>query len=457
MKPLKKSHFLLLIGLLLSTLLPAQVSINSSHMPQGGDTLRYSITATDLDVLQSYADTGANRVWNFDSIFPLRQGVSSFVNSSQTPYNNINNKVGEKLLDTITAGDLALYDIYDFYSNSSAEYALDQRGFTFPTGLSFPFPATIKFTPNFDDKDEVYQFPLNYLDRDSSNFEFSFSNILPPVYYGSQGYRINEVEAWGTITTPYGTFSCIKVKTDIVAYDTVSFDGTAIADITHTREYKWLSPQEAIPIASLTGNVIGDLFLPITFEYRDSVRDVPSLLSPIALFIADTNTVRIGDTLELINLSISLLGATYQWDISPNTFAYVDGTSANSQNPLVIFSDSGLYDVSLIVTNSQGADTLSFEDFIEVKGTVGLNDLRLAEEKFNIYPNPVFDSRIKIESLASVDEVRLFDLNHRQIEQWIISDKNEFSIELDSELPKGVYFLQIQTDLGEFSKKLIIQ
>ena len=64
---------------LLSILIPfglgAQISINSSHMPQSGDTLRFSTALPDTSVLLNFQTPGANQVWNFDSLVPLRQGV----------------------------------------------------------------------------------------------------------------------------------------------------------------------------------------------------------------------------------------------------------------------------------------------------------------------------------------------------------------------------------------------
>lgn len=47
-----------------------------------------------------------------------------------------------------------------------------------------------------------------------------------------------------------------------------------------------------------------------------------------------------------------------QWKFSPNTITFIGGTSSNSQNPEVVFNQSGLYTVTLTNSNSAGSDSL---------------------------------------------------------------------------------------------------
>lgn len=426
-------------------------------MPQAGDTLRFSIATINQGVLQSYADTGANKSWVYDSLVPIRQGVSEYLNSAQTPY-PVNGKISEKLADTLTLQGFSLYDVYNFYSNSASEFVINQRGFTIPTGLSFPFPPTAKFSPAYTDNDEVYEFPLNYLDRDSNTFDFTFNNPFPAAYYSSRGYRINEVEAWGSITTPFGTFNCIKVKVDIVGYDTVSFGTLNFGQATHQREYQWLSPQLKIPVATLSGNVINGNFIPLNVQYRDSTRNLPGLLRPLALFNADTTSVRIGDSLQFNNFSISLIPAAYNWSISPNTFSYVSGSSATSIEPLVVFNDTGKYDVQLIVNNGSGIDTLLLTDYIEVKQAVSVVEYKkVSISDLKIFPNPIrANSRVHLISKFNLKRIRLLDLNLRQVKEWNGILGGETYLNIESIVP-ATYFLIIDTGKEELVKKLIVQ
>ena len=63
---------------------------------------------------------------------------------------------------------------------------------------------------------------------------------------------------------------------------------------------------------------------------------------------------------QTVTLSDSSTGSptSWAWSISPNTFAFVNGTSASSQHPEVQFTAAGSYDITLIATNINGSDTL---------------------------------------------------------------------------------------------------
>mgnify|MGYP003634029107 CR=1 FL=1 len=452
---------LLFFSCIVFSQLQAQITINSNHMPVNGDTLRYTIALLDSAVLSTYQTSGANVSWNYSNLIPQRQGVRSFRNSSQTPYSiSIPNRLGEKLADTLDIGGFSLYNVYDFFNSTTSDFSLDYRGASVPTGLGFPFPATLNLTPSFSDKDEIYQFPLNYLDRDSSTFNVVFNNVLPALYYGSNGYRINNVDAWGSLTTPFGTFNTIRVVTDVVAYDTVNFSTNAIGINSHIREYKWLTTSLRIPAMTVSGNVIAGVFIPTTVQYRDSIRNVPSLFAPVALFDADERNPSLGDTVNFNNLSISLLSANYQWNISPSTFSYTNGTSAVTEEITVVFNDTGFYDVSLIAVNSSGRDTLTLNNYIRVDILSSVEKLEKDEaSKLKIFPNPVNSNQtiqLTVENNLKVERVIFYDISGKIIHDHTTSQGSTF-LELKSPKTRGIYFIRIETNRGFTMKKLIVQ
>lgn len=439
--------------------LQAQTSITSSDMPQAGDTLRYSIAAPDSSVLLNFNLSGANQVWRFDSLQATRQGVANFKSSGQTPYSSVPSRLAELIADTLIFGGASLYDVYDFYNNSSSEFAIDYRGFSAPTGLPFPFPTVIRESPAFLDKDEVYQFPLSYLDRDSSTFDFTYSNPTLGVYLSQAGYRINNVEAYGSITTPYGTFNCIKVVTDIVSYDTLSFGTTNFGNNSHQREIKWLSPQVEIPVANLSGSVVAGVFIPGTIEYRDSVRNgVPNLFAPLAIFNADTTVVNPGDTVSFANNTLSITPPSYQWSITPNTgWQYTSATNATSESPVVIFNNTGFYDVQLVATNSRGADTLLIPSYIEVKMPVGLESSAAPETEIKIFPNPIeANQSLSLRSSNPIKEIRLISLDGKELIQKLPANPLVEELKLQG-ISKGIYIIQIELENTTKSKKIIIR
>jgi PKD repeat protein len=59
---------------------------------------------------------------------------------------------------------------------------------------------------------------------------------------------------------------------------------------------------------------------------------------------------------------------SWQWTVQPPTVSFMNGTTANSQNPEIQFSQDGNYTVSLIVGNVNGTSTLEKINYIVVGG-----------------------------------------------------------------------------------------
>ena len=446
---------------LLSVNLSAQVTITSSSTPTVGDTLRYSSALLDSAVFLNFEASGANLTWNFDSLNPFQQDVYRFEASSQTRYSNdVMNRIGLLIADTLSLGVTDLYDVYNFYESNANSFSIDHRGATAPSGFGFDVSIAQAYT----DKDEVFQFPLDYLDRDSSTFDFTFTNTFPQVYYSSTGYRINEVDAWGTLTTPYGTFNCIRVVTDIVAYDTVSFSGNNFGLNSHVREYKWLTPQLKIPALTINGNVVNvtgeDIFVPTTVDYRDSVRDIPPLIPTFAIFSLDETEVKLGDTVMFNNLSIGQGNLTFQWDFSPNTVNYVNGTGATSRTPLVVFTDTGFYDVQLIARAPRENDTTISMNYVQVISTTGLGELNTElSNRVSVYPNPSKRGSLIVVGPFeenTINKIEILDSKGALFFEEVIRN-GQTQLKLKTPEKQGVYLLKIITDNGWATKKLLIE
>jgi PKD repeat protein len=55
---------------------------------------------------------------------------------------------------------------------------------------------------------------------------------------------------------------------------------------------------------------------------------------------------------------------SWNWQFSPSTVQFLDGTNAASQNPVVAFNELGSYDITLKVTNTNGSDSTTRSDYI---------------------------------------------------------------------------------------------
>jgi PKD repeat protein len=86
---------------------------------------------------------------------------------------------------------------------------------------------------------------------------------------------------------------------------------------------------------------------------------------PVAEFSASTTSPVLNSIVVITDQSQNI-PTTWAWSFSPANITYVNGTSATSQNPEVLFSSLGNYSVSLTVTNAYGSDTKVKTNYINV-------------------------------------------------------------------------------------------
>lgn len=415
----------------------AQITITSADMPSANDTLRYS-NANPVPGLP-IALSGPNQVWDFSSLVATNQDVESYRSSLQTPYAFFFlglNKYGRKIADSLGVGAFMFKDVYNFFRKASNVFEVEGIGLRFQ---GIPLPAY------YTDKDELYQFPLQYGDRDSSTFKFSIN--LPSLgAYSQVGYRINEVEGWGSITTPFGTFNCLKVKSSIVSKDSLNIAGFPIPFTRRTIEYKWLANGQKIPILEISGLQNGNNFNPTTIKYRDIPRDLaPITLTPIANFTATPTQTAVGSPVQLNNTSAGPL-LSYEWSFSPADPVVFEGDfSDTSKNPIVSFLEPGIYSVSLKASNFFGTNQKTRTDYITILDPSSTKDkvsqtnswISLNNHKIAIPQNHILTSA--------------YDVWGRSLNLKSISEQ-----EFELEGKKGLIFLEMQGPKGVHRLKLIL-
>ncbi|MDF1674922.1 MAG: T9SS type A sorting domain-containing protein, partial [Vicingaceae bacterium] len=116
--------------------------------------------------------------------------------------------------------------------------------------------------------DIQYVFPLNYNNNNTSYSEFLVS--IPTVGdYGQFQERVDTVDGWGTVITPYGTFNCLRVKSILNITDTLytSQFGTGFSFPRPQQiEYKWLVASSGVPVLKVTTTPGGS-----QIEYQDNL------------------------------------------------------------------------------------------------------------------------------------------------------------------------------------------
>lgn len=431
-------HLFLALVILLSLNSFAQINITQSDMPNSGDTIRYSVTAD----MNDYVVTGANYTWDYSTLTSNSQGMYEYKSALAInpvyvlPFGFLG--YGLKISDGFSLGPVSLNNIYNFFNKSSTKYTIEGYG---AEVSGIPLPSS------YTDEDEFYQFPLNYMDMDTSTFDVKV-NIPTLGYLKMVGTRINIAEGWGTIITPYGTFNALKIKTIVDEMDSVS---TSLFPISigiprKTITYKWLTNTEKIPVLEASGTMIGTTFTPTQIRYRDMFRASAIPFRPTANLQATLTTCTMSDTVTINNRTTPPLGTTtFDWNITPTTFNYVNGTSNTSQNPKVNFTATGLYTVHLTATippvGAAGiavSDDTTATNYILVRDYgVGITTTLIDELK--IYPNPV-DQFIHLNEIEKIASINIIDMNGQLVEKNCSFVSNSINV---SVLSQGTYFIEV--------------
>lgn len=260
-----RKECLLVLAFVSGSLMLAQspIILSNANMPGNNDTLRY--TNVQINSLGNYQEGGPNKTWDFSNVVSTSDSVRSFKNALQTPYALFflaPGEFGEKIADNLGAGPITLSNYYNYYRKQTSPNAFVADG----VGLtinSVPVPSY------YSDKDELYFFPLTYPQYDSSTFKFKVNTGgLLPVGYSKAGYRVTVVDGWGTVTTPYGSESCLRLITTQYSTDTIAALGFPVAVPNYVRSYQWLTTNSKIPYMEITGNLVGNNFTITQARYR---------------------------------------------------------------------------------------------------------------------------------------------------------------------------------------------
>lgn len=330
----------------------AQITINANDFSKVNDTVRYSSSSSNIN----YEATGANYVWNFANLKVENQDVQKYVAPTSTPYIlqffSASYGLSESTLSLGPLGGGAASNVFSFYKSTNQSLVIMGRGATvqsLPLGIAYSL------------KDTLMKFPMTYEKTFTGNYLGEAS--LPTLGALKQsGSRTTTVDGWGKITTPYGTFDCLRIKSDVVGTDSIVFGGFGIPIPAARTEYSWIAKGQGFPILEVVVNNTTNAVSSI--KYKDIFR--PEAYINNCNFNANRVTGKPGDT---INFSNSSYGSpkSFVWQITPATYSFVPGSTANSENPRVIFNEIGNYTVKLTSNYEGASDDTVKTDFIKIR------------------------------------------------------------------------------------------
>ena len=175
-------------------------------------------------------------------------------------------------------------------------------------------------------------------------------------------------------TLPQASFWYHMMGTDIgELHVDVLFDGhwqlDVIPALIGEQSTQW--NQGTINLSAYTGQVIALRFRGSTAgDFRgdiaiDDFSILESNAAPGVAFSIAGNVGCVNTPVQLIDQSNNV-PTGWNWQITPSTFVFLNGTTASSQNIEVAFTAMGTYDVKLVATNSFGSDSLTQVGFVTI-------------------------------------------------------------------------------------------
>jgi hypothetical protein len=275
---------LLLLTLLTTTLSNAQITVTQADFANGGDTVRMS-QSTDLAI--DFSATGTNYNWDYSSLVPSTQILKDFRPSSQL-----------SLLSSFMFGAFSPTKYKATYFMESTELPLDQLSTVLPVSITDVFQFTRNTADSLtsigysmvvngteipfksDTIEKRYDFPINFGNTTSSR---GYTNMdLNPVYdaiWRQYRQHNSEVDGWGTITTPHGTFQALRIAHTIEELDSIyiTFSGFSFwvpLAVPTSKIYEWWTNGQDEPILRINTSILGGTESVNAVEYRDVFRDL---------------------------------------------------------------------------------------------------------------------------------------------------------------------------------------
>ncbi|MEL6633114.1 MAG: PKD domain-containing protein [Bacteroidota bacterium] len=340
--------------------LTAQTTYTSADFAAVGDTFVTSRVTAGLNALD-FAQTGANYTWVYDSLSISDQDVQRYQDPDDAGYfltwltscvlgggNPFTcpgiwaslTDIAEQELDTFSLAGISLQNGVTHYRKTTGTLEATIYGVTpSAAGLGLPIASS------YDDIDTVYRFPLTYQQVDSSDAVLR-ANLGGGIVSVQQQRRVNEVDGWGSLTTPFATYpQVLRMKTVITNDDSLTITGGTTIPLPSTEvEYKWFAPGVGRPVMVASGNItlLGELITEVRFI--DSLR----CLAPNAFFlffppVAFLDSATLNADISFFNQSGN--ADQFQWDFG-------DGTTSTAETPSHTYASAGIYPVQLIACNN---------------------------------------------------------------------------------------------------------
>ncbi|NQU84616.1 MAG: T9SS type A sorting domain-containing protein [Mariniphaga sp.] len=240
-----KKVLLSIFTVLLSITLSAQISITSDDIVGAGKVV---LEATDTLPSPSITPgpSGPDQTWDFSSLSVDCVDTMWFANPDWTPYYEhfpAANLAALRVFDS----ELDSADMYIYFEKNVDEFAI--------VGMAMEVEEIGFVIMPCIPKETIAEFPVDYLNSSTNDFELLIEAESP--YPPADSIRIKisitksiEVDAWGDITIPLGTFNSLRINETRIEIDSMWMKLLGVWNflgeiIDTTYNYSWWTDDDA--------------------------------------------------------------------------------------------------------------------------------------------------------------------------------------------------------------------
>ncbi len=446
---------ILFFGTLSASTVFAQQSYQSKHYGGPGTIYLYNRIAGVLPV-EDLTQTGPGLTWDLGEYTDLNTHPNQIVTPSsaidQFTFLTIcalsgisplqcfsvwsNTDQALLLQDSITLLGLSLSNLQRYQEKSNARLLENFFGFTVDFEGT-PTAAVIVY----ENADTILQFPVDYGDAWTSHIKWAL-DLSPTgmnIRYASDQSRTTTVDAWGTVMTPYDTFTnVIRVRSEILHQDTLFTDTINVPVEFRQVEYMWFDTMYKLPVLMATGVVTDTVEIINVVEYiYEATCPTPAWSVDAGqdiYYLDGTGSVTVDFVVTNDNAD------EFTWDFADGDIGITEGSTTHT------YTLPGTYAVAVsgCMTNCLPINTCNFAivDFEIVDTTTSISILPGEELGIILYPNPV-NNILTLEVPATLGEqqFQILDLTGRNcMNGYVPAGKSNIQTQ---GLADGIYIIKM--------------
>jgi len=447
-----KFHLFTIVFVFCSSFLTAQQEYKLSDYGGPGTLYLYN-RLTNVVPFQGLTTAGANVTWDLRSDLTLTTHPTRIITASQgidalsffticalggnstSECFSIWTSTEQALLlqDSIELFGFVLKDLQRYQNMTSNRLLENFFGFTVNFG-GLPTQGVIVY----NSPDTILEFPVQYNDSWSSNVDWfiDLNAIGQNIRYNSEQRRVSRVDAWGTVMTPYDTFTnVIRVRSEVMHSDTFFTDSLDIPINVTEVEYMWLDTNYKLPIMIARGIVTGTLETINVVEY---IYEKTCLAPTWDLELAQNVFYLDQSGAVTIDFQITNPNADeYTWDFGDGLFEVSEGSISHT------YYAGGTYAVGVTgcMTNCLPLNSCTSDiiDFVIIDTVSAVEVIPADKIGIKLFPNPVKESMsVYIPDHVGPQHYQIFDLTGRVLTSGILNPGTTY-IKNDVPLPNGIY------------------